>query len=171
MSLEPITDNNHGKSFPKPMRFMGCILIPVGIFFTFLTPIVGVIILLLTGFVCFSSTGTKIDFGKKKFMVYNRFFGIKFGKWNSLEGYPYVVIRSESTGYFANSSYFNSMKNVEEVTFIYLADEQHQPKVRLRQVIDTEKGENELEEYAEALNLRMIKYRKVPIKAMRVKKN
>ncbi len=63
------------------------------------------------------------------------------------------------------------MKNAEEVTFIYLADEKHQPRVRLKQVIDTKKEDDELKEYAEALNLRRIKYRKVPIKAMRAKKN
>ena len=107
----------------------------------------GIGLALLGILLSFTTTGVRIDKENKKYMSYNRFYGIEFGKWKSMENICFLSILTKNLGYAIRSQGQLGDESTAKHYEIYLLNENH----RFKLLINRTKSKNKSTEYAKEL--------------------
>lgn len=144
------------------MVFSGYGILTVGVLITLGNPIIGLLVVLVGGFISFTSTGIQIDVENKKYKHYSSYYGIKQGQWKTLDSYPCLAIlqsrQSSTTHSIGNIS---SITNSENYYDIYLLDKTHRQKLLIKRLKNKEQASKDAKEFAENLGVEFTTYNPV----------
>lgn len=90
--------NRLGFSFALPIMIGGVLLTLAGAISVIENPIIGIIMFLIGPFFWSSSYGFQININQKKFREYGSIYGIKKGKWHSLDSTPFISVLKGKSG-------------------------------------------------------------------------
>jgi hypothetical protein len=152
MGEESAIESSIGKSFPPAMRYAGMLSIVLGGLSIYLSPLLGLIVVLLGLFLTFTTQKVRVNIQDNSIKLYHSLFGIESGKSHSLDAFAYlsvlsskVVTRVQSrAGVFSESSADNFFD-------VYLLSKTHRNKVLLARF----KVRNEAEVKAKEFSLKL----------------
>lgn len=154
-----LIDNSFGKTFTPAMVVMGYLVIAFGAIGILANPIVGVIFIFVGVFFALSKNGIQIVSDRKVYRTYTNILGMKFGKWQSWEKYPYLSIlkRSISTVAFSRA---NIATTTSENTYydIFLLTANHRGKFMIQRSTDKETAKAAALDLASKLNVEYVTY-------------
>ena len=142
----------NGFSFPIPVLINGLIFFLFSFAVIPENMILGLI--LLVSLIIFNTVGIEISGETKMIKQYTRVFGIKFGKWQSVDNYTCISllnVRMRSRTYGGSSN--RSVQTSSNKTIIYLLNDSHLKKLAI-----AEAGISEAEEISKLLDLPIVKY-------------
>jgi hypothetical protein len=146
------------KIFPKPTIYAGYLLILLGgCFFIFQPLALGV--LLLGIFTSFRFNGIQIDPKKRLYRSYSNIFGMKFGRWESLDDYRKLSVLRRENVYRA---YSYSMSTMEERTTyygIFLVNESQHKKVEIQRHGNMKDATKSAQGLSSKLSLELVQYK------------
>lgn len=88
-------DIRSGSLFPWHFQFIAALILLGGIMLLFEKPVIGLVLMLASGFILSAASGTDIDKKENKYREYTSFcFLIKSGKWNTFSGAEKIFINS-----------------------------------------------------------------------------
>ncbi len=157
-SYEFYIQNKLGNSFAKTIVLIGIILLSFGVFSLFISPILGLILVLLGGFMATTNYGVQIDIRKSKIRQYGSIYFIKYGKWIELSNYKFVTIISKRIG---NQIFFSSNQSftlTEELYTVCLFGNKMNKKVEIKIFDKKDIAHSYAEKIQEILNIDFIKY-------------
>ena len=144
----------NGFSFPIPVLINGLIFFLFSFAVIPENMILGLILLVLGSLIIFNTVGIEISGETKMIKQYTRVFGIKFGKWQSVDNYTCISllnVRMRSRTYGGSSN--RSVQTSSNKTIIYLLNDSHLKKLAI-----VEAGISEAEEISKLLDLPIVKY-------------
>lgn len=125
----------------------------LGIGGLFTEPILGVAGILIGAFFWSSSYGIDIELKEKKFREYSSAYGLKSGKWKSLDKLPFITVMVVRESMAIHSRSNNSTITTDTKIGVYLLTNSHRGKILVQKF---EKNQ-EAKKYAESLSKRMKK--------------
>lgn len=159
--MNEIIKNNHGHVFPPAMVYAGYIFLVFGIIAATTNWILGIILISASVFISFSFFGIEIDIHSKKYKTYSIYFGIKTGKWVSLDKFFYLTLFCNNEIYEIHSNANITSSTKEQFIDIYLLDKQHREKLLLKRFKSAESAVNYANKISQILNLELVKYNPV----------
>jgi len=169
--MKELLDFKLEKYFPSAMSFVGYFLIFLGVlaiyFFSF---IIGPIFLFIGLNIAFAVTGIQINTKARLLRTYYGLFGLRFGKWTSLDDYKYLSIlhNRESTSTFSRS---NREITTTDLWFdICLLNENHREKLIIKRLKSTEEAVKEVKVLSEAMGFSVVKYNPEVSEATRLRR-
>jgi hypothetical protein len=127
--MKNIKSNKIGFSFAMPVVVIGVAIILFAFAMISINPFLGIGFILAGGFMSTSSYGTQIDLENKKFREYGSAFGIKNGKWNSLDVLPFLSLMKSRSGYTVYSRTNRSSTDVDDFYEVCLLTQNHRKKI------------------------------------------
>ncbi len=118
-----------GKSFAAPMVFAGYIIFAVGVLALLFLQAAGILVTAMGAFLAFSTNGVLMDKENNRFKEYASYFGMKFGEWKSLSGFPNVAILTGARGFTALSLGNVRMTDTEKSFDVYLLNDGHLKRI------------------------------------------
>jgi len=158
MTKDNIIDNNLGPVFPPQVMVGGIVFCGFGILVLFQIWYMGVLMIVLGGYVGFGVNGIRIDVAGKRYKSYTKWFGIRNGKWKSMDAYPFVAVVSKQVGLTMVSRGNRSMDFGESTYTICLLSKTHRTKVIMRQEDTRKAAENYADFIALILNKMVVQY-------------
>ena len=148
-----MTNNRLDKSFGPVGTSAGIVLFLAGLVLSWFYPS-GIILVLIGGFVGFTSTSVLIDIDGKKVKFCNNFFGIiRTGKWISIEPTMKIGIRESNQTYRAFSR-GNRMLDVNKKDYrLILFDSQNREILPMKKLDTLEAAKAELQTMGNRLGL------------------
>ena len=105
MSLKPEPlDHNLGNVFPPAMKFTGKVTMVGSFFFWLISPLVGIILLIAGVFLAFTRKGVLVKIQEREIKPYTFIFGVKYGKWTSVQDIKRISIAKRNFSTTAYSS-------------------------------------------------------------------
>jgi len=90
--MASILTHSFGKSFPPSLNFAGYVFLVIGIVGAFSNIYIGTLFIVAGIFIAFTKSGVQINIEENTYRDYNSFFGLRQGKWKSLEQYSYITL-------------------------------------------------------------------------------
>jgi len=148
--------NKLDKSFGPAGTAAGTTLVVVGIAVLFVS-LRGIVLLLIGGFVGFTSTSAMIDFEQKKVKLSNNFFGlIRIGSWMPVEKEMKIGVKRINKTW-RNYSWSNRILEINESDFrIILYDSHNKQIMHLSKTVSMELANAEKENLARQLGVGVI---------------
>jgi hypothetical protein len=163
-NTQPEETFKHGFYFQFPGRFVGLALSTTG-FFMFISLII-IPMLIGTAMITFGvymftgTSGIDINYSDKTFKEYNKVLGIKFGKWKSLNLYPFISVMSANRSNKASDiTGLNKMVVTQQALGVYLLTNSHRTKILLKRTSPLmEQAKAEAERITGLTEKELIKY-------------
>lgn len=163
-----------GFSFGIAAQVVGGALILLGIAMVINLHIIAVFLgsaLLFVGtFLLTSSSGIQIDYANKRFREYHAYLGIKAGKWDDLDKYPYlsILLANKSTK-SSDITTLNSVVQTDVAYGVYLLNKSHRKKILIKRCKEGSiKAKEEAEKFSEKMSKDLVKYSPKRISRKRV---
>jgi hypothetical protein len=155
-----IIENKFGKLFPQGLVFAGYIFLGLGVLMCLAVPLLGMVVILISAFICLTFSGMEINTRNKTYKDYTSFFGfIKQGKWNSYANYPYMtILRKNMVTTIHSRGNVASSTSKELVYDITLLDKTHRKKLVIKRMKDKDKTLAEAEVLAQQLGVEYANY-------------
>jgi hypothetical protein len=147
-----------GSPLPTGVLIFSYALLLVGIIQLFDNTIVGIPIILFAGYLAFQFQGTEVDLKEKRLRFYTSFLGIRFGKWQPLESFPFICVIKRKT---AKRTYAPSMQSVDEINDFYsvvILSKNHRTKLVLVNKGDFTACAAQAEDISKAFELPVVQY-------------
>jgi hypothetical protein len=163
-NTQPEDSFKHGFYFQLPGRVVGVALSVVGFFmiisFYTVPMFIGLALLLFGLYMVTGAEGIDINYSNKVFKEYNKILGVKLGKWQSLNPYPFITVMSANKSNKASDiTGLNSTVVTEKALGIYFLSNSHRKKILLKRTFPTmEKAKNEAEKIASLTDKELMKY-------------
>lgn len=154
----------HGFYFQLPGRVVGVALSVVGFLmlmsFNIVPMFIGLPLLVFGLYMLTGASGIDINYSHNIFKEYNKVLGIKFGKWKSLNLYPFMTVMSANKSNKASDiTGLNKTVVTEKALGIYLLSNSHRTKILLKRTFPTmQKTKAEAEKIAELTGKELMKY-------------
>ena len=141
------------------MVFAGYIILAISLFIIITGNwILGSILTLFAVFISFSFSGLEIDISKNRYKEFSVYFGIKIGKWLSLDKYIYLSVLCNKEIYEthgrANVTTSDSIKYFE----VYMLDITHAEKLLIKKFKDPDIALKYAEYFSGVLNMELTDY-------------
>ncbi|MDD3877040.1 MAG: hypothetical protein PHT69_10490 [Bacteroidales bacterium] len=151
-----VKTNKFEKSFGPVGSSAGQFILIFGIIICFFS-LSGVILILIGGFVGFTSTSTKIDFDRKMFKFSNNLFGfIPIGKWIPIDLKMKLGIK-KSNKVWRTYSRSNRSIDIDSTDFyVYLLDANHKEIIPLIKKNNLDSAKHEIDFLSEKLGLKIV---------------
>jgi hypothetical protein len=149
------------KAHSSSATFIGYIFMILGFVFGLLTsnPIALIDYCLIGFYFAFSHYGFEVSNDKSRFREYFNYMGLKFGKWRSLEEFPYLTVfyvkQTETTG----SGRTMLETSIEEMVYkVYLLNESHREKVLVKQTPNEDEAKHITHTIINELGIEHVKF-------------
>jgi len=153
-----IIDSNLGPVFPQPVMIGGLVFAGFGIILLFQIWYMGILMIVLGGYVGIGVNGVCIDTTRMMFKTYTKWLGIRNGRWKSLESYPFLSVIKWQVG-ITMASRGNRTLDMPETTFcVCLLSSTHRTKVVIRQEDSFRQAEKFAKETAGRLGKAVVEY-------------
>ncbi|MFK7921693.1 MAG: hypothetical protein AB8H47_07030 [Bacteroidia bacterium] len=151
-----------GTPFNRVMPYVGYLLLALGIFI-FLTDkqTLGVAIFCLALIPAFLQEGIIVSPSLNQVKSYWGILGLKFGKWQSLTKYKYLVILRSQTKYASTGGVrvpLPEMSRTEVSYDLYIMSANHLKRIMLTTFTDQKDALEMVRDLSEDLNLEFVKY-------------
>lgn len=150
-----------GNYFPVKIIVFALLFMLYG-FYLINSDFIGVGCFLIIGSFLIATTKYGVEIIKenssKKYRTYYTYFGVKTGKWTSIENYPYIAILNKKMSYNMSSLGAKSLKFTEEFYEIYLLNQTHRHKLLIKSSSDLEEISNGIKKIAQDLNVEYVQY-------------
>ena len=170
--MNKIIDNKLEKFFPTAMSFVGYFLTALGLFILVNSGFIAGSIFLILGLnIAFATSGIQIDPKKRLLRSYYGLFGLRFGKWKSLDDYKYLSVLQtrESTSTYSRS---NRDITVMDLWFdICLLNENQRNKLIISRLKSSDEAVKELKVLIEAMGFSAVKYNPEVSEATKAKRD
>jgi hypothetical protein len=120
-----------GYSFNPIVRLIGFIAVILTPLLCIESLLIGTSSLVIGVFFAFTSYGTQINYIKKTYREYGRFFFLKFGTWNSVQSFPYLCVFKHKMGSRIYSSSSHSTNISSSQYEICMLNETHRKRILL----------------------------------------
>lgn len=163
-NTKPNETFKHGFYFQLPGRVVGLALSTVGFFMIislYLIPIfIGLGILFFGLYMVTGTSGVDINYSHNIFKEYDKFLGLKFGKWKSLNPYPFItVMPANKSNKSSDITGLNRTVVTQEALGIYLLNNSHRKKILLKRTFPVmDKAKVEAEKMANLTNKELMRY-------------
>ena len=145
--------------FYLPIIILGYILLIVPILLLVFHEMVVSLPLILVGIIfAFSWRGIAFNSSNKTFKIFVSFLGIRFGKWQSLEGFPYLSILFKNTGFALHGRSQQKVTLTNRVYEISLMNESHRTRFVVKKFKTDEEAKVEAKKIATNLALKLVIY-------------
>lgn len=151
-------NNSLGRVFPPAALIGGVLFLTLGFIGFMGGHVVGLIVLLIGGFVCFTFHGVEINIEKKTIRSYTSYFGIKSGKIKDISSYPFICILKSNKSYKMHGRANQSVAYSETTYDIYLLNKTHQEKILLKIEKGQEQAIQSAKELAAYLDIELVTY-------------
>lgn len=143
----------YSRSFGPTASFSGMIIFAAGLISVYFN-LTGLVLILLGAFVGFTYSGTTIDFQDRKVRFFNNLFGIiRVGKWINITNTMKIGMKRSNKNYrtysLSNRKLDINMKELE----IILLDAGGNPLMKLKEIKNKEKCQEEMEDLSSRLGL------------------
>lgn len=157
--MSQILTHSFGKAFPPSLSFSGYVFLVVGIAGAFSNIYVGALFILAGVFIAFTKSGVQINLEENTYRDYNSFFGIRQGKWKSLEPYSYITLMQNHEE-SATLSRSNRRAITGSTTYydICLLNDNHRERLTIKRITERDQASGEIKKLSKQLNLPMTKY-------------
>ncbi|MEO6903029.1 MAG: hypothetical protein ABI315_07740 [Bacteroidia bacterium] len=156
-----IINNYLGLAFPTSALIGGYLFLALGLIGLLSGHLVGILVALVGGFVCFTYLGIEINIKNKTIRQYTSYFGFKKGATKDLTVFPFICIFKSNKIYTTNSRSNRSVSYSEKTFDIYLLNQTHKEKI----LIKIEKGEDKAiqkaKEIADDMGIKLVQYNPV----------
>lgn len=146
------------KIFPKPTIFAGYVLILLGIMLFVFQPL-ALIVSLIGVFISLSYNGIQVDPEKRLYRSYSNIYGIKIGKWESLDPYSSISILRREDAYRAYSYSMSSMEERRIYYGVFLLNASHRKKLEIQRHGDMKEATFSAKGLSSALSLELVHYK------------
>ena len=155
-----VIENKFGKAFPQGLVFAGYIFLGLGVLMCLASPLLGVIVILISALICFTYSGMEINTHNQTYKDYTSFFGfIKQGTWYSYSNYPYVtILRKNMVTTIHSRGNVASTVSKELVYDITLLDKTHRKKLVIKRMKDKDNALAEANVLAQQLGVEYASY-------------
>ena len=170
--MKKLFDNKIEKYFPSAMGFVGYFLILLGVFAIYIMSFIPGFIMLFLGLnISFAMTGIQIDPQTRKLRSYYGLFGLRLGKWISLDDYKYLTVmhNRESTSTYSRSN--RDITTTEMWFDVCLLNENHREKLTVKRLKTTEEAVKEVKRLSEELGFEVVKYNPEVSEATRLRRS
>lgn len=163
MSGKYILDSKLGR-FASPAMTATAVILTIVLILAFYQNInqnifAGLVLLLITSFVVFAKNGICISANPRRYKSYISFLGIKFGKWQQLNGYIDIAILRKTVSNRAYSRANVSAETSRETYFdICLLSPNHRKKLIVASFKDKEIAFDVAHKMAVKLNMKYAEY-------------
>ncbi|MFT6850482.1 MAG: hypothetical protein ACJATA_001296 [Sphingobacteriales bacterium] len=99
-----LRDHNSGNFFPPAMNFTGKVTLVGSVFFWFISPLVGICLLIAGVFLAFTRKGLFVRLDEKQVKPYVFIFGVKYGQWMDISHLKRINIAKRNFSTIAYSS-------------------------------------------------------------------
>ena len=157
--IKIMIDNIFGKFFPPSVVVVGYIFLVAGVLFILENTFIGIGLAVIGTFGAFAKTGVQIDPAKQLFREHTALFSLKFGNWQSLEGYTDVAVlkKSISTRAYSRSNR-SATTSSEKYLDVCLLDKSHRKKQTISRWTDKEMAIADAKKLTERLTLNYSRY-------------
>jgi hypothetical protein len=175
MSEKYILDSKLGR-FASPAMTSAAVILTIVLILAFYQNLnqnifAGLALLLITGFIVFSKNGICISANTKNYKSYISFLGIKFGKWQQLNGYTDIALLRKTVSIRAFSRANVSAETSLETYFeICLLSPNHRKKLIVARFKDDEIAFDAAHKMAEKLNMKYAEYNPIISDATKAKR-
>jgi hypothetical protein len=146
------------KTFPKPTIYAGYILILLGLLF-FISQPLSLGISMVGIFTSFSYNGIQIDSKKRLYRSYSNIYGMKFGRWESLDSYRNLSVLRREDVYRAFSYSMSTMEERSVYYGIFLVNESQNKKVEIQRHGNMKDATNSAQRLSSKLSLELVQYK------------
>jgi hypothetical protein len=129
---------NHGTVFPSAMVFAAYIILLFGFISIFSNWILGSILILFSIFIGFSYSGIDINLKERKYREYSICFGIKFGKWQSLDKFAFLAILANREVSEVHSRSNMTTSTGLKYSDVCMLDQTHREKILIKRFKDAD---------------------------------
>ncbi len=160
--MNEIVHHKFGFTFPTHIIIAGYILMVMGLFIALTYLVAGLSFAFVGTFLSFTKNGILFNPTAKTYRSYTSYLGIKMGKWQSYESYPFLAILRRTISK-SRTSRMGVSKEVARDTYfdIFLLNKTH----RVKLLINRQKGQDEAKllarDLAEKLNVEYVDYNPV----------
>jgi len=143
-----IISNRLGFSFASPIVIVGAVMVVSGLLAVFENIFLGIVLLLIGGFIALSSYGVQINIAEKKIREYGSFYGVKYGRWVPLNNFSSISILSSRSGFQIYSRTNQSTSSVDDFFDVCVLNDSHRKKIVVRKF----KSKSDASIYADQLS-------------------
>lgn len=156
--MNKLLDLKTGNFAPLPVVIVGYLFMAIGLMYTFTVGAGFIVLALFGGLLSFTHFGVLINTNDKTYKQYTSVYWVKFGKWKSIDEYPYLTIL-EVTEKRVTRSLSNSGFATRNMVFrVTLLNHNHYKKLLLKQLKDRDKAHELAEELARGLEIEKVIY-------------
>ena len=163
-------NNIHGTVFPPALVYAGYIFLAFGVLTVTSNWILGSILICASIFISFSFCGLEIDLKTKRYKEFSIYFGIKAGKWTSLDQILYVTILHNKEIYEIHSRANITTSDSENFFEVYMLDKSHREKILVKRFKNPDLAINYSNKISSILNIELTKYNPVVSTSTRFKR-
>ena len=156
--MEENINNNHGTIFPPAMVFAGYIILVFSVFTLMSHWVFGLLLMLFSIFICFSFSGIDINIIEKKYRVYEKFLGIKSGKWLALDKFLYLTVLHNREVYEMHSMPNVTTSESKHFFDVYMLDKTHREKLLIKRFKDANNALSYAKNLSTMLNIELTTY-------------
>lgn len=157
--MEHVLDEKLGAFFPPTSRFVGQITFVAGMIAAVFTPIVGLFFASAGAFVGFSKSGVLLNPGNKTYKYYIGLFGLRFGKFQSYEQFPYLsVLRTKVTSSAFSITNRNAVTGTNLYFDVYFLNQSHRERVLIRRYSSQFEAKENAQELGVLLSKEVVMY-------------
>jgi len=157
--MDKLLTHDFGKSFPPALSFGGYVFIIVGLLALPYNIFLGLLFSFLGIFVAFTRSGIQINLMNKTYRSYNYLFGLKQGKWLTLENYSKItLLRNKEQSATLSASNRRAETPIDIYYDIYILSENQLHKRCIKRIKDKDIAITDLKNLSQLLNIPIVKY-------------
>lgn len=147
-------DNKLGKFFPPVTVVIGYVFLAIGLLLIIGSPFLGIGLALIGTFGAFAKAGVQINANERMFREYTDLFGLKTGKWQSMDGFTDLAVLKKRITTTAHSRTNQSATTSSDEYFdVCLLDKSHRRKQIINRFTEMDMAVHNAQELATKLNL------------------
>lgn len=146
--------NEIGRYFPPAAIVAAYIILILGMLSLFVSPLVGLGMVLIGAAVAFAKKGVEVDPNMKRLRDYTGLFSVKFGSWESMEQYSDTAVLRKRITTTAFSRANRPATTSDDVVYdVCLLDRTHRNKRIVKRLSDEAQAAKSAEQLAQTLGL------------------
>ncbi len=159
-----------GSPIPVPVILFGYLLIVLGIGFMGELPYLDFGMIALGVYLGFQGQGAEINMNTNQVRVYTSYLAVRFGKWHSLDNFPFITVirRKTSERVFGMSANFVQVN--KSFYSVCILSKSHYVRIVIKNVDNEENAFQEANKLAQQFGLEYAKYNPVLSRSSQLKR-
>jgi hypothetical protein len=158
--MDKLLTHDFGKSFPSTLTFSAYVFLVIGLFAMPYNFILGPLFTLMGIFFGFTRSGIQINLNNKTYRSYNSLFGLRQGKWQSLEAYVQMTLLKSSEKSAVMSASNRRTETASDIFYdIVLLNQNQLRQLKIKRLKDKDKAIEDIRILSAQLEMPIVRYK------------